>query len=462
MKKDIDQAKADAIEAQKNMKNAIYKAGELESHSLVLQNMLKREKEEGTRIQKQTSAYGEQIRTLKKENLEKSLQAALAAGMAMDTKQGGGKGGKKGGKMGKLKDFDADDSTGTSKDLSAVRSSPSSPATPSSQSTVNKEFDEIRANYLKEIGKATNTFVETAPGSGSPRSKPHPDLGSPTGDHSEYEQLQGAFQKDVTQAENNFLDMMDKLEYGTTRPRTDLEAEARKLREQLEALRRQQFDINKWLENLTVELDDTQLKSGEYVMDVKDSKTNIKITSPDKTPEALARKKAEEEARKKREAEEAARRAAEEAKRRAAEEEARKKREAEEAAKRKRDEEEAARVAAEAAAKRKRDEEEAARLAAEAAAKKKRDEDEAARRAAEGKKAAGDASKSKGKEPATDSGDQFFTEEMQGTIKENIKEVLGHLEVISHTVQQKATASGTAESTAKDVLKKLDEPDQSK
>jgi uncharacterized protein YqfA (UPF0365 family) len=47
---------------------------------------------------------------------------------------------------------------------------------------------------------------------------------------------------------------------------------------------------------------------------------------------------------------------------------------------------------------------------------------------------------------------------MQGTIQENIKEVLGHLEVISKTVQQKATNSGTAESTAKEILEKFDKP----
>jgi len=47
---------------------------------------------------------------------------------------------------------------------------------------------------------------------------------------------------------------------------------------------------------------------------------------------------------------------------------------------------------------------------------------------------------------------------LQGVIKQNIQEVLGHLETISESVQQKATASGTAESTAKDVLDKLEKP----
>jgi len=47
---------------------------------------------------------------------------------------------------------------------------------------------------------------------------------------------------------------------------------------------------------------------------------------------------------------------------------------------------------------------------------------------------------------------------MQGVIKQNIKEVLGHLKTISESVQQKVTVSGTAESTGKDVLDKLEKP----
>jgi len=91
MKKDIAQAKMDSIEAQKNAQSAIIKAGELESHSLVLQNMLARGKEEAIRIQKQTSTLGEQIRIVKNENFDRAVQAALAAGMlASDAKKGVG------------------------------------------------------------------------------------------------------------------------------------------------------------------------------------------------------------------------------------------------------------------------------------------------------------------------------------------------------------------------------------
>jgi len=438
MRNDIDQAKADSIEAQKSAKNANSKAGELQAHSEVLQNMLRREKDEATRIHKQTSALGEQTRVVKKENSDRAVQAALAAGMlASDSQKGEGKGGKKPGKMGKLKEYVSDDTTsGTSTDLSAVRSSSSSPATPSSQSTANKEFG------------------ENGPGSRSNRG----------GDD-----------------ESKFGGKNDKLDNSASRSQRDFEAEAKRLREQLETLRSQQLDINKWLNSLTIELDNTTLKSGDYVINVQDSKTRVKITSPDKTPEALARKKAEEEARRKREADEAARRAAEEearkkafdeeAARRAAQDEAarkeraaedeaaRRKREAEdEAARKKREAEDGAarkkreaedeakrKKAAEEEAKRKKasDAEAAARRSAEEEAKRKKAaEEEAARRAGEGasrqRGADDDAAKGKGAD-----GDEFFSDEMQGSIKENIKEVLGHLEIISKTVQDKASPSGT-------------------
>ena len=539
MKKDIGKAKTNMIQAQKDMKNAINKAIELESHSMVLQKILSREKEEGISIHKQTSAMNEQIRIVQKYNADKALQVAIAAGKAAsDGSKSVGKSMKKAQKT-KLKKANEDDSstttTTTTTTKAALQSIPSTPRIP-----INNEFDEIQANYLKEIKVATNAFVEGAPRSGSPRATPRPDLGSPSGDHSEYDKLQNTFQKDVNDAENKFIEMMEKFEFGEAQPKKDLEGEAKQLRKELEALKKSQLDVKRsLLENLSIELDNKKLMSNQYIIDSKDLKTNVKITSPGLSPEELARKKAkeekearkkkeeeeearkkkeeeearkkkedeelakkaadevarrtaeearkkkeEEEARKKKEdeelakkaADEAARRTAEEATRRAAEDEARRKRDAEDEARRKRDVEDAARRTAEDEARRKRDVEDAARRIAEDEARRKRDVEDAARRAAEDearrerdvKDAArrvreNEARKKKGEGVGQEGGkekeEEFFNEEMQGTIKENIKEVLGHLEVISKTVQQKATTSGTAESSAKDILKKLDESD---
>jgi hypothetical protein len=345
--------------------------------------MLTREKEEGICIHRQTSAVSEQTRIVKKDNVDRAVQATIAAGMATsDGNKNGGKNVKKGGKITNLKQQDKDDSSTISTSTATTPQSQSSPYTSPSTPKVpiNKEIDEIQANYLKSIGKATNTFVESAPGSRSPRAKPHPNLGSSTGDHSQYENLQSKFKNDVTDVENKFIDMMEELEYGASRPRKDTKAEAERLLVELEALKKSQLDVKKWSENLTIDLDDMTLKSNEYIIDVHDAKTNIKITSPDKSPEILARKKVEEEARQKEEAEEAARRMAEE--------EARKKKEAakraiEDETRRKKDDEEATSRAIENKARKHKDDEEVARRAAEDKARKPKDDEEAARRAAE-------------------------------------------------------------------------------
>ena len=105
--------------------------------------------------------------------------------------------------------------------------------------------------------------------------------------------------------------------------------------------------------------------------------------------------------------------------------------------------EEAARGAAKAA-------KDAAEAAADAEAKKKKkDAEEAASKAAAAANAAKAAAASSSAQKK-----ECFDDKMQGVSKKNIKEVLGHSETISEIVQQKATASGTAESAAKDVLDK--------
>lgn len=82
MKLDIDKAKYDAIQAQKQAQNANYKADELQSHALVLKDMLIRGKEEGRAIHAQNSALTEQTRNVKKENADRELAAKMAAAQA--------------------------------------------------------------------------------------------------------------------------------------------------------------------------------------------------------------------------------------------------------------------------------------------------------------------------------------------------------------------------------------------
>lgn len=421
--------------------------------------MLIREKQEGNQIQKQTSSLSEQTRMVKHENANADMAAKMAAiaEAAATAAAASGKGGKgkTGGKNAKLKnksknsDLDSDASKSPF-DSEANNDASRSPFDPEAESNAaknkalggkNKNLGGAKEKYLKEIGLVAKKFVESAPGSrsGSPKAKAHPALGSPDGDHSEYEQVRDMFQKDVDDAEAKFLIEMEKIEYGSAQPRKNAVEEAKRLAAELEAMKKAS-SATAWLQNLTIQLDGETLKPGEYMIDVKDSSTNVRIISPGKSPAALAKKKAEEEGRKKKEAEDAAKRAIED--------EERRKREAEEAA-----------IRAKKAA------EDAAKLALEVEAKKKKDVEEGAKKSAEAAKASASAEAAKASAAAAEAaalasgkGKEFIDDKMQGVIKKNIKEVLGHLETISETVQQKATTSGTAESSAQDVLDKLDKP----
>ena len=82
MKKGIDKAKADAIEAQRNTRNAMSKAAELESHSVVLNDLLIREIQDGRSIQRQTSSLAEQTRMVRQVNADATMAAAMAQAAA--------------------------------------------------------------------------------------------------------------------------------------------------------------------------------------------------------------------------------------------------------------------------------------------------------------------------------------------------------------------------------------------
>lgn len=273
--------------------------------------------------------------------------------------------------------------------------------------------------------------------SGSASRAGSPAGGTP-GAHSDYELLRSGFEDEISESEQRFLNSMDIVSYGSPRSK-ELSArdKAKRLAAEQEALQKAS-STEAFLQNLTVQIDDQIMKPHEYEVDVQDSATTVVITSPGRRASALARKAAEDEARRLKDAEDA--------KRRAAEEEARKLKAAEDEAARakKAAAEDAAKAALDAEAKAKRDAEDAAKGAAEAA------KGAAAAREAAAAAAAAESSAAKDK--------GLFDDKTTNIIKKNIEEVLGHLEVITESVQQKATVSGTAESTAKDILDKLDQP----
>lgn len=388
MKNDIAKTKSDASEAHRSTELALSKMKDLENHNNVLKNMLVRERDETSRIRKQHMVITERIRNIRKENAEKLLKAAASAGMsAANASKKAGKGGKKGqskGKYDSLSDSDVSTSSSLSPSskmfgsyASTLPSSPTSPTSTSSGTGLNNEINRIRENYLKSVETAANIFVETAPGSESLKGKPHEAFRSVDDDHSNYERVTESFQKDVSEAEDTFLAMMEKMEYGTVRSRNKSAARGNS---EEDTLRNSQPDIKKWLENLTIEIDNKTLNTSDYVVDCKGLKTNVKIKSHDNSPEAIARKKAEKEAQRQQELENEAQRQKlveelEAAKRKATEEtEARRKAEEEvEDAKKKAAEEEVT--------KRKLAEEETTRrqIADEEAAREKAVEEEARR-----------------------------------------------------------------------------------
>jgi len=266
--------------------------------------------------------------------------------------------------------------------------------------------------------------------------------------------------------------------------------EANRLLAELEALRKAHMvppGGKRWQkENLTILVDDKDLPPSEYTSDIQDQGTEISIEIAIKSPtseadKARMRAEADIAAMKKKAEEDEARRRLEEAeaKRKAEEEEEamRKKREEEEAMRRKQDAEakktgdveEAQKRMEEESRRRKAEEDEAAKRRAsfeahnkklqdelaEANRKAAEEEEERARRKASmdarnkklqeeleaaNRRAAEEEAKRKAAEASSSAaGEQsFFDSEMHGVIKDNIKEVLGHLETISDAVQKKA------------------------
>lgn len=140
--------------------------------------------------------------------------------------------------------------------------------------SVNTNISGGRKEYLKVIEFATDKFIQSAPASrpGSPSGTRSED-----GDHLEYEQVRNMFLKNVKDGEDRLLATMDKVEYSSRQPRRNLEEESKQLVAELEAMKKI------WLQNLTIQLDDKILKSNEYIIDIQDSKTIVRIISPKKS-----------------------------------------------------------------------------------------------------------------------------------------------------------------------------------
>ena len=445
------------MEAQALSKKAQRKLNELQEHSILLSGLLDRERREKRKMEQKIRFFVGETRQLEQEAIaarNKALMAALPKPQVKKKKK-------------------------------------KKPKTPDSvDSNAMADLEEI---FLRSVEEAAVEFIETVPASqpASPTrsNKSEEDLKE---QHEEFEVRKDCFTDKVEVAELKFLQAMEEIEYGKSRSLSKeqeaalqkkmladaekarlaaeearrkaeedarrLEEERRRLQEEAERLARELAELRgengkRWLkEEVAILFGDDKLVPEDFKCEVSDKGTQIEIEIEIKSPtaaqaRALSDAEDERERLRKQMEEDAARLKKEmeddEARRKKAleEEEARRKKAMEDDEARRRaaaEEDEAKRRAAAAAA-----EEEARRRQAEFDEQKKKMQAEldAARK---------EASDVQAVKPEATVDPGFFDPEMHQTIKENIQEVLGHLENISEIITEKAeeqaSSSGTKDS----------------
>ncbi|KAG0558390.1 hypothetical protein KC19_10G024500 [Ceratodon purpureus] len=117
----------------------------------------------------------------------------------------------------------------------------SSSASKTTNEPINNDLAAAKLTYLSEVESATNEFVEESC-----------DLND--------------FKENLNKAEEKFMGSMDKVEYGAGKSRQDEKAKA------------------KFVENLTIQIDDQILESRDYSVDFRSSGIKIKVKSPPGSP----------------------------------------------------------------------------------------------------------------------------------------------------------------------------------